>query len=159
MPDEYKNRHGRVEQYLHWKICKHFYVNTYSYWYEHHPESVTEVQDFTILWDYPIHTDRTIQVNRPDIVIKDKKNNTCLLIDMSVPSDRNVSSKVYEKLAKYKDLEIEIEKMWHLKTNTIPVVIGALGLIKKGTNQYVEKIPGDPSLQEIQKIELNSTEQ
>ena len=45
-----------------------------------------------------------------------------------------------------------------LKAKTIPVVIGALCLIKKGTIQYVEKIPGDPSLKEIQrKIVLNST--
>ena len=156
-PGEYKNRHDRVGQYLHWKICKHFSVDTNTNWYEHHPEPVTEGQDFTILWDFPIQTDRTIQANRPDIVIKDKKNNTCLLIDMSVPSDRNVSAKVFEKLSKYKDLEIEIEKMWHLKTRTIPVVVGALGLIKKGTSQYLEMIPGDPSLQEIQKIVLNST--
>jgi len=27
----------------------------------------------------------------------------------------------------YKDLEIEIEKTWELKTTTAPVVIGALG--------------------------------
>lgn len=156
-PGEYKNRHDRVGQYLHWKICRHFSINTKDNWYEHHPEPVTEGQDVTILWDFPIHTDRTIQANRPDIVVKDKKNNNCLLIDMSVPSDRNVSAKVFEKLAKYKDLEIEVEKMWHLKTKTIPVVVGALGLIKKGTNQFLEKIPGNPSLYEVQKIVLNST--
>ena len=32
----------------------------------------------------------------------------------------------------YKDLEIETTKMWGMKTETIPVVIGALGLTKKG---------------------------
>ena len=86
-----------------------------------------------------------------------KRNNTCLLIDMSVPSDNNVTAKVFEKLSKYKDLEIEVEKMWHLKTKTIPVVVGALGLIKKGTTAFIEKTPGSPSLQEVQKIVLNST--
>ena len=30
---------------------------------------------------------------------------------MSVPTGKNVSAKVFEKLSKYKDLEIEIEKM------------------------------------------------
>ena len=90
-------------------------------------------------------------------MVKDKQNNTCLLIDMSIPSDRNVSAKVFEKLSKYKDLEIEIQKMWHLKTTTVPVVVGALGIIKKGTQQFLDKIPGNPSLSEIQKIVLNST--
>ena len=39
------------------------------------------------------------------------------LIDMSVPSDSNISAKEFEKLCKYKDLEIEIAKMWKMKTN------------------------------------------
>ena len=36
---------------------------------------------------------------------------------MSVPSDSNISAKEFEKLRKYKDLEIEIEiaKMWKMK--------------------------------------------
>ena len=38
---------------------------------------------------------------------------------MSVPSDRNVAAKTFEKLSKYKDLEIEVEKMWHFKTCTM----------------------------------------
>jgi len=76
---------------------------------------------------------------------------------MSVPSDNNVAAKEFEKLSKYKDLEIEVGKMWHLKTTTIPVVVGALGLIKKGTNAFIEKIPGSSSLHEVQKIVLNST--
>ena len=97
-----------------------------------------------------------LQANRPDIVVKDKCNSTCLLIDMSVPIDKNVSAKVFEKLSKYKDLEIEIEKMWHLKTTTILVVMGALGLIKKGTIDYLKKIPREASLSKIQKLVLNS---
>ena len=111
----------------------------------------------TILWDFPIRTDRTIQANRPDIVIKHKQNKTCQLIDMSVPSDSNISAKEFEKLSKYKDLEIEIAKMWKMKTKTIPVILGALGMIIKGTQKYVSEIPGNLSLAEIQKIVLNST--
>ena len=41
----------------------------------------------TILCDFPIPTDRTIQANRPDIVMKCKHNKMCQLIDISVPSD------------------------------------------------------------------------
>ena len=62
------------------------------------------------------------------------------------------------QLSKYKDLEIEMEKVWHLKTKTLPVVIGALGLIKKDTDKFLEQIPGNPRLEEVQKIVLNSTE-
>ena len=41
---------------------------------------------------------------------------TCQLIDMSVPSDSNISVKEFEKLGKYKDLEFYIAKMWKMKT-------------------------------------------
>ena len=79
----------------------------------------------------PIHTDRTIAGNRPDIVLKNKKDKTCLLIDTTIPLDTNTSVKTTEKLNKYKDLEIEVEGMWGLKTITVPVFMGALGTIKK----------------------------
>ena len=76
---------------------------------------------------------------------------------MSVPSDSNVSAKEFEKLSKCKDLEIEIAKMWKMKTKTTPVILGALGIIKKGTQKYFNQIQGNLSLAEIQKIVLNST--
>ena len=58
----------------------------------------------------PIHSDRTKAANRPDIVLKNKKDKTCLLIDMTIPLDTNTSVKTTEKLTKYKDLEIEVEQ-------------------------------------------------
>ena len=66
------------------------------------------------MWDMPVNTDRTIIANRPDIIVKDSVNSTCKLIDMTVPSDRNIA--LIEKKSKYKDLELEIQRMWHLKT-------------------------------------------
>eukprot|EP00794_Sanderia_malayensis_P001843 gene1843-2075_t len=72
---------------------------------------------------------------------KDVKEKTCLLIDMSVPCDQNIAPKEFDKLSKYKDLEIEIQKMWSLKTTTVPVIVGALGMIKKQTQKHLDKIP------------------
>ena len=110
----------------------------------------------TILWDFPIGTDRTIQVNRPDIAIKHNQSKTCQLIDVSVPSDSNIFVKEFEKLSKYKDLEIEIAKAWKMKTKTILVIVGALGMIKKEIQKYFNEIPGNLLLAQIQKIMLNS---
>ena len=76
---------------------------------------------------------------------------------MSVPSDSNISAKKFEKLSKCKDLDIEIAKMWKMKTKTIPVIVWTLGMIKKGTQKYVNENPGNLSLAEIQKVVLNST--
>ena len=136
-PNEYTNRQNCVGQYIHWQICNHSNIETPNKRYDHKPLLVVDNPKVTILWDFSIRTDRTIQANRSDIVIKHKQNKTCKLIDMSVPSDSNISAKEFEKLSKYKDLEIEIAKMWKMKTETIPVTVGALGMIKKGTQKYM----------------------
>ena len=44
-----------------------------------------------------------------------------------------------------------------MKTTTIPVVIGALGLVKKGTENYINKIPSNIRIAEPQKIVLLGT--
>ena len=69
-----------------------------------------------------------------------------------MPSDTNVSLKIFEKLSKYKDLEIEVTKMLHLKTTTLPVVIDSLGIVAKTVPYYVLQISGAPCLTELQKI-------
>ena len=65
---------------------------------------------------------------------------------MSMSSDSDVSLKIFEKLRKYKDLEVKVTKTWHLKTTTLPVVIGALGMVAKTALNYASQIPGAPSL-------------
>ena len=80
----------------------------------------------------PIHTDQEIKANRPDIIVKGKSKKQCILIDIAVPSERNIAAKEVEKLSKYKDREIEIDKVWNSKTIVIPLVIGALGIISRG---------------------------
>ena len=87
------------------------------------------------------NNNRTIAANKPDIVLKNKKDKTWLLIDMTIPFDTNTSVKTTEKLNKYIDLEIEVERTWGLKTTTVPVVMGALGTIKKDMENYTNKIP------------------
>ena len=59
-----------------------------------------------------------------------------------------------EKLSKYKDLEKEITRMWQMKTEIILVVVGALGMIKKGSEKLIKEIPGKISPWEIQKTAL-----
>ena len=76
---------------------------------------------------------------------------------MSVPSDANLSHKIFEKLSKYKDLEIEVTKMWHLKTAALPVVIVALSIVTKIASDYISQIPRAPPLTELQKITVMGT--
>ena len=111
----------------------------------------------TVLWDIAVQTDRHISANRPDIIIKDKVNSTCKLIDMTVPCDKNVSSKEIEKKSNYKDLEIEIQRMWNMKTEVISIVIGALGTIKKGMENNIRNVSGAMNIKPFQKTCLLGT--
>jgi len=52
-----------------------------------------------------------------------------MLIDVAFSRDRNVIKKEAEKILKYKDLTIEMQPMWNVKTKVIPVIIGATGTI------------------------------
>ena len=94
---EYIHHHNKAAAHIHWKICKEFGIEVKERWYEHEPKTVTENDSVTILWDMPIHTDRTIAANRPDIVLKNKKDKTCLLIDMTIPLNTNTSVQNHRK--------------------------------------------------------------
>ncbi|XP_047476420.1 uncharacterized protein LOC125030426 [Penaeus chinensis] len=100
----------------------------------------------------PVNTDRTIGANRPDIIFHDKVKKRCLLIDVAVPNDANVSSNEAEKISKYKDM-----RMWHTKTRAIPVVVGALGTARLGLQKYLDDIPGKERAEQVQKIALLDT--
>ena len=67
----------------------------------------------------PVNTDRTMTANRPDIIVKDSENSTWKQIDMTIPSDSNIALKEIEKKNNYKDLELEIQSMWKMKTEVI----------------------------------------
>ena len=70
---------------------------------------------------------------------------------MTVPSDRNIALKEIEKKGKYKDLELEIQTMWHMKTVVIPVVVGTLGTVKKEMVENIKKLSERATVTEIQR--------
>ena len=115
------------------------------------------LQKLIILWDYSIQTDRKIKAYKSNRTIKDKREKTSKLIDLTIPAAKNVSVAESEKLSKFKDLEIEVQKLWYITTVTIPVVIGALGMNKMSTEKHLEQMPGNPNVAEMQKIALAGT--
>ena len=92
-----------------------------------------------------------VTANRPDIIIKNKKEKTCTLIDVEILADRNVVQKEAEKKLKYKSLCIEIQRMWNLKCTVVPVIIGATGIVTRSLKKNLETIPGKHSIDSLQK--------
>jgi 3-deoxy-D-manno-octulosonic acid (KDO) 8-phosphate synthase len=74
------------------------------------------------------------------------------LIDVTIPSDKNVIQKEAEKKFNYKNLSIEIQRMWNMKCFAIPVIIGATGIVSKSLQKYLVTIPGQRSIDSLQKL-------
>ena len=51
------------------------------------PKAVYEEGDVTVLWNQAVHIDREVTAIRPDIIIKDKQEKMCTLIDVAIPAD------------------------------------------------------------------------
>ena len=80
----------------------------------HTPKPLYEEGDVIMLWNQAVHTKRKVTTNRPDIIIKNTKEETYILIDVAIPEDTNVVQKETEKKLKYKSLCIEIQRMWNV---------------------------------------------
>ena len=53
------------------------------------------------LWDKP---------NRPDVVFKKRQEKSCLFIDMAIPTEKNTSVKVTEKLSNIETLKSKLKE-------------------------------------------------
>jgi len=80
-----------------------------------------------------------------------------MLIDAAISGDRNVIKKEAEKILKYKDLTVEIQRMWNVKTKAIPVRRCATGTISKSFRKYVSNIAGNHEVKELQKTAILGT--
>ena len=94
-----------------------------------------------MLWDIEVHTDHHIEARRPDLIIVDKKKNTCKIVDFAIPADYRVERKEREKrFGKIwqdlvQDLARKLQILWNKKVTVIPIVIGALGTVPKSSNK------------------------
>ena len=57
------------------------------------------------------------------------------IVDIEIPSDTNIKDQEAEKIDKYQDLRVEVQKLWNVKAKVVPVVIGTLG----ETSAQIEK--------------------
>jgi hypothetical protein len=108
-------------------------------WHENIPKLVgtSPERKVTILWNQQVQIDRTNPKNKPDIVIGDNEKGECMLTDVGNSGDRNVIKKEAEKILKYKDLTIEIQRVWNVKTKMMLIIKVATGIISKSFRKYL----------------------
>ena len=159
---EYKEViHDNIAKVIHWKLCEKWGFEKSNQWYTHKPEKVLESEECKILCDFPIQTDKTLEHNRPDIIVIEQKTKKCLLIDPACPCllidpacpfDTRIEKKEEEKCNNYCDLKYEIARMWRMKdVEVIPVVTGALGTVTKQFKKWIQKLELKITVEMLQK--------
>ena len=113
--NEYKTRHDWMGKVIYWELCKTFKFGFTHKWYM--SESVQEHKTHKILWDFEIQTDHLISAKRPALVIVNKKQRTCWIVDFAVPADLRVKLKESEKWDKYLDFARELKTREHESDN------------------------------------------
>ena len=156
---KYLNRHNQVAAQLHLDICKHYAIKVDAqHWYQHNPEQVMRMRrQPSCGTTRSKQIDRHIPCNKPDIIIQEKDSERCLIIDAAIPSDYNIQKKATEKMSKYVDLQIECQRMWNKKVQVIPIIIGATGIVEKGIQSYLQRIPGKHNLYNLQRSAILGT--
>ena len=116
---------------IHGELCKKLKFDHFTKWYRYRPESVLENEMNKIFWDFELQTNHLILAKRSDLMTINKKKRTCRIVNFAVPADHGVKVKQSEKRKKYLDLARELRKLWNMNLTVIPMVIGALGTVRK----------------------------
>ena len=103
----------------------------------HNPATVQENDTHKLLRDFDIQTDHLISDRRPDLIIINKKERTCRIVDFAVPVDHRVKLKESEKKDRYHDLAKELKKPWNIK---VMFILNAISTITKGLLKGLEDL-------------------
>ena len=122
--------------------------------------ALLENDEVKLLWDFSIQTEKRIEHNKPDIVVLDKKQKLCLIIDVACPFDTRIKKKEQEKIEYYNDLKYEILKCWNKEVDKVmilPIVIGVLGSVTNNVRKNLDKVDLHLGVDAIQKTCLLGT--
>ena len=67
------------------------------------------------MWDFGIQTDHVIEARIANLVVVDKKDGSCKIIDFGVPGDSRIEEKEKDKIEKFKTWEENYRRYRMLK--------------------------------------------
>ena len=91
------------------------------------------------------------------MVVVDKKERSCKIIDFAVPGDSRIEEKDKDKIEKYQELGRELQKIWNVKVKIIPLVVGSLGAILEQFGNKLKQIGITAGTAQFQKTVLLGT--
>ena len=91
-----------------------------------------------ILWDMTMQCDHLMEARRPDIVVVEKENNKEIIVDIASLCDHR--------------------ELWGIRhLGVVPVVVGALGVVSKRFDAWLEKLGITIRMELLQKTALLGT--
>ena len=109
-------------------------------------------------------TQKKIKHDRPDIIIWDKENKHCKIVDVSVPLDKNVKLREQMKRDYYIELIDQLQSIYlTYKYAVIPVIVRALGTVPKTLKENliqigINKEESGDLVERMQKSAIGNTE-
>ena len=110
------------------------------------------------MYDLNIRTNKKISARRRDIVVVDRNDRRTTLIDVACTWDKYVDDKEVERVNKYQDLKIELQRIRETSVTVVAVLMGVLGPTSNNWNRYLLKLKiNDIKVTTIQKSVLLKT--
>ncbi|XP_030765533.1 uncharacterized protein LOC115889621 [Sitophilus oryzae] len=139
---DYLCRHNQVAKIIHSHLalrCK--LIKSSLPYYKYTPDAVLESDQHLLYWDRPIITDKTVDYNRPDILLINKSEKVAWIIDIGIPLTHNIFKTEQEKCRKYINLAIEVKRIWNLKkVSIVPVIISTEGVCTTNLSPNLAKL-------------------
>ena len=94
-----------------------------------------------IWWDHPVSTVHKVKHNCPDVIIWDKEQKKCTIIDICASIDFNVNNHQAIQIDRYMPLVSELQQLHPGYTyQIVPIVVSALGMISKNLPKYLQNL-------------------
>ena len=131
-----ENRHNPVAKVVYDDLVRKYELRDSKI-----PLAVNTSDKCDVWWDQKINMPTGIKHNKPDIVVWDKDNKRCQVIDISVPLDTNIEKSYDDKVTAYLPLVGELARLYReYKYEVVPVIIGALGTVNTKLLTSIDKL-------------------
>ena len=103
------------------------------------PDQIYNTNDKEYWWDTPITTAAKIKHSKPELVIWNKTEEICTIIEFSCPADINNSKKIAEKTDNYGPLIRNLQIMYpQYRLMFVPIIVGAFGWVPKSLKDELQ---------------------
>ena len=72
--------------------------------------------------------------------LPDKVSNRIKIIDIAVPWDANIESQYRKKVDHYKDLAIELSRLWQKRVTIVSTIVGSLECVKSNLDEALKDL-------------------